>query len=750
MRKYMIKKNSKKVEQIRIDFSLKREVFFVVIAAVIGAITFVIPKAIFETEMGLPYYLSWIVFGHVIGVYSSQLVIAAGIAIHIITAISIGIVVGIFLYKTGILIISKFSNGVLYGLLAGTAVFVVFYIPVQQFILAPETARTLAEMESPRIAQAKASQEISTNIVNIMIGSLITHLVFGITLGIISSLLSIKFGARYRCTECDISFSRIDSYQKHIEAIHGAKPIKQKRILILGGGFTGVEVLKRLQKEFQNDVTIDITLVSKDNFFLFTPMLHEVSAGTIETRHITTPIRAFCKRAKFYEANIESIDLKSKEVVISHRIGKNATIHSSISSSLSSSFSSSESSRAKSNKQRWWQHNHTLRYDYLVIALGSETKFFGMKSIEENTFTMKNLGDAIILRNHILNMLEQADVEHEGHEIKRKLTTFVVVGGGFGGVETIGAVNDFVRDSIKTYYHNIIEEDYNTTEVLNKNNSNNIDYTRIVLVSSTGRLLPEMDEELGEFALQKLRKSGVEVMLNIHAKEASEDSVRLDNGTIIPTYTLIWTAGVIPVSTIRNLTCEHDKAGRTVDNKYLQVKGYSEVFAIGDCASVKDPNTGKPCPPTAQHAIRQAKIAAKNLISTIKHVNTGKDDDYGYKDVNKANGNNNNTSNYLKEFNYKARGSMATIGKRSGVAILFGLKIHGFVAWWLWRTFYLANMPTIEKKLRVMVDWTIDVFFNHDVTRLKIFPEINETKESYETNEADSEQKQKTEERVIK
>jgi hypothetical protein len=301
------------------------------------------------------------------------------------------------LYKTGILIISKFSNGVLYGLLTGTAVFVIFYIPVQQFILAPETARTLAEMESPHITQAEASQEISDNIVNIMIGSLITHLVFGITLGVISSLLSIKFGARYRCNECDISFSRIDSYQKHIEAIHGAKPIKQKRILILGGGFTGVEVLKRLQKEFQNDVTIDITLVSKDNFFLFTPMLHEVSAGTIETRHIATPIRAFCKRARFYEANIDSIDLKSKEVVISHRIGKNAAIHSSTSSSLSSSFSS-ESSPAKSNKQSWWQHNHTLRYDYLVIALGSETKFFGMKSIEENAFTMKNLGDAIIFK----------------------------------------------------------------------------------------------------------------------------------------------------------------------------------------------------------------------------------------------------------------------------------------------------------------------------------------------------------------
>jgi hypothetical protein len=377
--------------------------------------------------MGLPYYLSWIVFGHVIGVYSSQSVIPAGIAIHMVTAISIGVVVGIFLYKTGILIISKFSNGVIYGLLAGTAVFVIFYLPVQQFVLAPETARTLSEMESPHITQVEASREISNNIINIMIGSLITHLVFGITLGVISSLLSIKFGARYRCKECDISFSRIDSYQKHIEAIHGAKPIKQKRILILGVGFAGMEVLKRLQREFQNDVSIDITLVSKDNFFLFTPMLHEVSAGTIETRHIATPIRAFCKRARFYEANIESIDLKGREVIISHKIGKDIT-----SPGSSYLFSSSSSLYSKSNKQEDKnKRKHTLLYDYLVIALGSETRFFGLKDMEENAFTMKNLGDALILRNHVLNMLEQADLEHKNHEIKKKLTTFVVVGGGF-------------------------------------------------------------------------------------------------------------------------------------------------------------------------------------------------------------------------------------------------------------------------------------------------------------------------------
>src|SRR5919109_2141083 len=645
----MTRRKNKKVQQIRIDFSLKREVFFVVIGAIAGAITFVIPKAIFETEMGLPYYLSWIVFGHVVGVYSSQSVIAAGIAIHMVTAISIGIVVGIFLYKTGILIISKFSNGVLYGLLAGTAVFVIFYIPVQQFILAPETARMLAEMESPRITQAEAYQEISNNIINIMIGSLITHLVFGITLGVISSLLSIKFGARYRCTECDISFSRIDSYQKHIEAIHGAKPIKQKRILILGGGFAGVEVLKRLQKEFQNDISIDITLVSKDNFFLFTPMLHEVSAGTIETRHIATPIRAFCKRAKFYEANIESIDLKSKEVVVSHRIGKDIAPSGSPYVSSSSSSVYLKSNKHKDNDK----HKHTLQYDYLVIALGSETKFFGMEDMQENSFTMKNLGDAIILRDHILNMLEQADIEHKNYEIKKKLTTFVVVGGGFGGVETVGALNDFVRDSIKTYYHNIIENNNNKDLNEEDGNTKNTDYTKIILVSSTERLLPEMDEKLGEFALQKLRKSRVEVILNVHAKEATEDSVKLDNGMIIPTYTLVWTAGVTSSSLIKGISsCDHDKADRITDNKYLQVKGYSDVYAIGDCASIIDPNTGKPCPPTAQHAMRQAKVAAENIVSTIRCLDNDNDDNDNNNDNNAYK---NNDDNNLMEFNYQTR-----------------------------------------------------------------------------------------------
>jgi NADH:quinone reductase (non-electrogenic) len=186
----------------------------------------------------------------------------------------------------------------------------------------------------------------------VIISYIIMHLVFGIIVGVTSSILSIKFGSRYRCTKCDISFSRIDSYQKHVELIHGEKPIQLTRILILGGGFAGIEVLRQLQKAFQNDIRIDITLVSRDNFFLFTPMLPEISSGMIETRHIVTPLRAFCNRAKFYETQIESINLESKEVVITHSIGK------------------------QTNPMEW--RSHILKYDYLVLVLGSETNFFGL------------------------------------------------------------------------------------------------------------------------------------------------------------------------------------------------------------------------------------------------------------------------------------------------------------------------------------------------------------------------------------
>ena len=662
-------------KKIRVDFSLKREVFFVVVGAIVGAVTFVIPW----TAIADPYYISWVAFGHVVGVYSSGSAIA-GIAIHMLTAISIGIVVGIFLYKTGILNISKLSNGILYGVFAGSVVFVVFFIPVYQFVLAPEIVHTM-KMMNLRTIQAGDAYEVTYkyNFVTIMVGSVITHLVFGVTLGLVTSLLSIRFGSRYRCSICDISFSRIDSYQKHIELIHGAKPIQQRRILILGGGFAGIKVLTQLQRAFQNDVSVDITLVSRDNFFLFTPMLPEVSSGMIETRNIVTPVRAFCNRAKFYEANIESVDLKNKQVLITHAIGK------------------------QTDPIGW--RNHTLNYDYLVVALGSETNFFGMTEVARNAFTVKTISDAIILRNHIINMLEQADLEHNDSSLRKSLMTFMVVGGGFSGVETVGELNDFVRDSIKHFYHNL--------ELID---------VRTILVNSGTRILPEVTDDLAEFALQKLRQSGVQVMLNTRLIGVTQDGVSLNDGNVISSNTMIWAGGARPDPLISGLECKHDNTGRMITNNYLEVQGHEDsVFALGDCASIIDPNTGNPCPPTAQHALRQGKVAANNIffkISESEHHHNNK-----------------------KVFDYKTKGIMTLIGRRNGVGILLGHKVQGFTAWFFWRFYYLSTLPTVQKKLRVMTDWFIDLFFKRDVTRLKTPLEEKSIRANFEkkTGEDDSE-----------
>ena len=648
---------------VRVDFSLRREVFFVVIGAIIGAITMVVPITFLYTGLGLPYYLTWMAFGHVVGVYSSSSIIV-GVVIHMITAISIGVAVGVFLYKTSMLNISKLSNGLLYGLLAGSIVFIVFFIPVYQFILAPEITRTTVEMkvtttteseEYATITTATPQYQYANNFIVITIVWLLIHLVFGTVLGGVSSSISIRFGSRYRCTKCDISFSRIDSLQKHIQLVHGSTPIQLKRILILGGGFGGIEVLRQLQKTFQDDVSVDITLVSRDNFFLFTPMLPEVSSGMIETRHIVTPIRTFCNRAKFYEANIESVDLENKQIHITHAVGK------------------------ETDPIAW--RSHILKYDYLVLALGGETNFFGMTEVANHAFTMKSIDDAMILRDHVINMLEQADVESEDKELKRSLITFVVVGGGFSGVETVGELNDFVRESIKHYYHNI-----------------EVKEAKIILVNSGSKILPEVTEDLAEFALQKLRKDGVEVILNTRLVGAERDRMNLSNGVTILCNTLVWTGGISPDHLVRKLECDHDKAGRIIANNHLEILGFKDAFAIGDCASIKDPRTGNPYPPTAQNALRQASVAANNLISLI---------------------NGRSAAGVEKVFEYKTKGMMALIGKRKGVGILFGYKIHGFAAWWLWRSYYLGNLPTVEKKLRVIVDWFIDLFFKRDVTRLK-------------------------------
>ena len=425
---------------------------------------------------------------------------------------------------------------------------------------------------------------------------------------------------------------------------------ESRRILILGSGFAGIETLKDLQKEFNNDKNIEIVLVSKDNFLLFTPMLPEVSTGMIETRHILTPVRSFCRKASFFQGEVESIDLEERKVFLKHSIGR-----------LSQPVS---------------LHTHILDYDFLVIALGSEPNFFGMRDIENHSFTMKDIDDAVTLRNHVINILEQANLEYNNRELCSKLLTFVVVGGGFNGIETVGALNDYVRGTIMKFYKNIYPED-----------------VRIILVDAGKMILEQIDKDLGNYALKRLESKGVKFMLNTEVKNVTAEGILMKDGTSIPCYSVIWTAGVSPSKMIATLKCEHDRENRIIANNYLEIPGYERVaYAIGDCASIINPSTGKAYPPTAQHAIRQGKTAAKNIIFEIK----GK----GRKE----------------QFDHKARGMMADIGKRDGIATLFGIKIHGFIAWWMWRTFYLGKLPTRSKRLKVLLDWTMDLFFKPDVS----------------------------------
>ncbi len=415
------------------------------------------------------------------------------------------------------------------------------------------------------------------------------------------------------------------------------------KILILGGGFAGISVLRRLQKFFGKDKGIKITLVNEDNFFLFTPMLQELASGTLHPSSISIPLRMFSKNSEFIQAKVSSIDLKSRLVAITRKFDGKVKV---------------------------------LDFDYLVLALGSRTNFFGNKMIEKNSFTLKTIQDAIAIKSHLINMMEIADNE-ENAPTQKKLLTVVVVGAGFAGVEIIGELNDFVKDSIKSYYHNVDPDNIN-----------------MVLVSANAGILPELGEKLALKAYESLEKAGVHIIPNTKAVDAGEDFVSLGNGETIPCATLIWTAGVTIDSVITSLECEH-KGGKVVVDKFLRLPTHPNVFALGDCAAITDAKTGSLYPPTAQHALRESKTVAHNLRCVITKVGT------------------------QKPFNHESKGMMAVIGKGDGIASLFGHNLSGVPAWFVWKTYYLAMLPTFEKKLKVAIDWTVNLFFKRDITLVR-------------------------------
>ncbi|MBM3904866.1 MAG: NAD(P)/FAD-dependent oxidoreductase [Thaumarchaeota archaeon] len=429
----------------------------------------------------------------------------------------------------------------------------------------------------------------------------------------------------------------------------------KKRVLVLGGGFAGIECTTKLESYFKHDSEVELVLVSEDNFLLFTPMLPQVASGMIETRHIIIPIRTICKKATFYEGKVKNIDPYGKRVTLYGTNEKRGT---------------------------------SLEYDYLIVALGSQTNFFGNQTVENHAYTMKTLNDAVVLRNRIIDMLEQADNEKDPI-LKQSLLTFVVVGAGFAGIETAGEIHDFLLDA-KKFYPNVTESDI-----------------KVIVLEALPIVLPGFSEKLASFTKDKLIQRGIEIKLNTQvvtfdgseviikdAVDPTKTPVKEPTMDAIETKTLIWTAGVTPVDTIKNSMFKTDR-GKIIVNENLEVPNFPGVYVIGDCSLAIDPTTSKPYPPTAQNAEGQAKTTAYNIFAEMH----GKP---------------------KKKIDFVSKGQMAIIGKRTAIASLSGLNIHGFLAWCIWRTVYLRKIPKLNKRLRILLDWTADLLFDRDISRLKI------------------------------
>ena len=413
---------------------------------------------------------------------------------------------------------------------------------------------------------------------------------------------------------------------------------RKKRIVILGGGFGGVYAAMYLEKLLARRSAVEICLVSHDNFFLFTPMLHEIAASDLEITNIVNPLRKLLRKVEVLVGDVNQIDLPNKRVLIS---------------------------RGYRNDSK------QIDYDHLVIALGSITNFYDIPGLAGLAVAMKSLRDAIQLRAQIIRHLEEANSECNLAD-RQSLLTFVVAGGGFAGVETVAALNDFVREALP-FYPNLRE-----------------DMLRVLLVHSGTVILPELGESLGRYAEKVLARRGVEIRLKNRVKSVTESEVFLADGVSIPSRTLVWTAGTVPSPIISSLPCAKER-GRLLVNQFLGVPDWPDVWAVGDCAFVPDiRNPGKSHPPTAQHAIREGKVVAQNIAAAL-------------------------LGRPLRSFSFKTIGLLASLGRRTGVARIFGFNFSGFFAWWMWRTIYLSKLPGLDKKVRVAFDWTLDLLFPKDV-----------------------------------
>jgi len=424
--------------------------------------------------------------------------------------------------------------------------------------------------------------------------------------------------------------------------VSAEKPIRQSvtQIVVLGGGFAGVYAARRLEKLFAGRDDIQILLVSRDNFLLMTPLLFEVCSGKLEMSACSISIREFLRRVEFIGASVEAIDLDRRLVLVS----------------------------SGANNQR------ELRYDHLVLALGSLTNTSRIAG-SELAFTFKTLADAILLRNYVIERMERAEVESDA-SLRRRELTFVVIGGGLVGVEVFGELSAFM-DEVLRYYPRIRRDEI-----------------RMHLLEAGQRIMPEISERLATYSARVLSaRVGVIIRTNAPVERITPGCVHLKD-EVLEASTIILSAGTIPSPTVAKLPLEKDAHGKILVDATMRCKQRPELWALGDCASIPDPE-GRPYPELAQHAMREATVAAENIYAAI-----------------------NGTP--LRPFVYKTKGIMASLGHHRGVAAAMGIPLRGFSAWWVRRSYYLLVTPRMAQRIRLIVEWTLALLLYPPLSKLDL------------------------------
>jgi NADH:ubiquinone reductase (H+-translocating) len=412
-------------------------------------------------------------------------------------------------------------------------------------------------------------------------------------------------------------------------------------VLVLGGGFGGLTAARRLERKLPPH-SAKVTLVNDVNFMLYTPLLPGAAGGTLEPRHVVVPLREELDSTELHLGHVLGADLDRRVVDVRSLTGR----------------------------------EEELPYDQLIVALGSTSRTLPIPGLAEHALGFKTLAEAIALRNRLVQSLEQAEIE-EDEAARRALLTFVFVGAGYAGLEGLAELQDFAGDLVERYPRSRLHG------------------LRFLLVEAKDRVMTEIAPDLAAFATAELRRRGIEVLTGTTIERVTGEFVELSGGEIVPTRTVAWTAGVKPSAVVAELGLPLDGAGRIDTDRYCAVAGRPDVWAIGDAAAVPDPaNKGKPSPPTAQHVVRQAKVAADN----VAHALAGE--------------------SQRRPFRYRTLGVFVDMGRHQAVASTFGIKWRGFPAWFLARTYHLALMPGMRRRWRLVADWTIGLLFGRDSAEL--------------------------------